>query len=147
MVEKSPRAKRGTPPPRRGKRAVVEEAAPDDDRPGRPSQPGAARRLLQAGVKALGDVQGDVLARQQRIFEVLLGIGQSPGWPKTEASAGQEPVADPFGKFEHVFDERVARSLARLGMPTPQELRALRDKVDELADLLQRLEGGRRRKP
>lgn len=87
-----------------------------------------------------------MLARQQRIFEVLLGIGQSPGWPKAGPSADREPVVDPFGKFEHVFDERVARSLARLGMPTPEELRALSNKVDELTDLLRRLEG-RRRKP
>jgi hypothetical protein len=92
-----------------------------------------ARSLISAGLKALGDVRGDIVARQSRIFELLLGIGQSPAWLEQAKSA----AADPYGKFEEVFDQRVARSLERLGMPSPQALRELVEQMKALTELLQ----------
>jgi hypothetical protein len=92
-----------------------------------------ARSLISAGLKALGDVRGDLVARQSRIFELLLGIGQSPAWLAQAKSA----AADPYGKFEEVFDQRVARSLERLGMPSPKALRELVEQMKALTELLQ----------
>ena len=92
-----------------------------------------ASSLIKAGLKALGDVRGDLVARQARIFEVLLGIGQSSAWV---SQAKRDPV-DPYGKFEEVFDQRVARSLERLGMPSPQKLRDLTAQIRALTELLQ----------
>ncbi len=106
-------------------------------------EPAGARALVKAGLKALGEVRGDMLARQARIFELLLGIGQAPGW--RDASAKQ--AADPFGKFEDVFDQRVARALVRLGMPSPQALQALAEQVNQLTELLAKAPGSPRKEP
>jgi len=146
MAGKSEDKARGARPSRRGARSATgtsgEPAAPQ------PVQidSGAAKRLLQAGIKALGEVPGDVMARQGRIFEVLLGIGQSPVWPAAKRLGEEAAAADPFDKFEHVFDERVARSLARLGMPSPQALAELGERVDRLTEALNKLEAARRKR-
>jgi poly(hydroxyalkanoate) granule associated protein phasin len=113
-------------------------AAPALEAP--PAEPEAtgARALIRAGLKALGDVRGDMVARQTRIFELLLGIGQSPAWSAASKSLAEaRAAADPFSKFEDVFDQRVARSLERLGMPSPQALRELADRIEALTLLLE----------
>jgi len=107
--------------------------------------PSGAKALIQAGLKALGDVRGDMVARQARVFELLLGIGQSPAWTG-EAAKRARSVVDPFGKFEDVFDQRVARSLERLGMPSPQALQALTEQVKLLTEMLAENEPAPRRK-
>ena len=98
-----------------------------------PANAHGARALIRAGLKALGEVRGDMLARQARVFELLLGIGQSPAW---SAPPRAEPPPDPFGKFEDVFDQRVARALERLGMPSPAQLRTLTERVEALSAAL-----------
>ena len=141
-TQKAPRKKASTTLPRvRGAKAeppVIDElsvpASGDDT---------GARALIRAGLKALGDVGGDMRARQARIFELLLGIGQSPIW---NAKARLPQAPDPFGKFEAVFDQRVASSLQRLGMPSPQELKELSDQVKLLTELLQQLQPKPRRR-
>ncbi|MDH6170392.1 hypothetical protein M2282_005562 [Variovorax boronicumulans] len=102
--------------------------------------PGKAEGLLRAGLKALDNVRNDVAKRQANVIEGLLGIGQG----KVDATAAKAaltrgfPSLDSFGirKFEDVFDQRVATALQRLGMPSAQEVQALRD---EVADLRERL--------
>jgi hypothetical protein len=127
----------GSLAPRPRKRAA---AAPVQPQPAEaPSGTGGAKALIRAGLKALGDVRGDMVARQTRIFELLLGIGQSPAWTAGAKNAAAA-AADPFGKFEDVFDQRVACSLERLGMPSPQALRELTEQMKTLTALLQDIE-------
>jgi len=105
-------------------------------------QKSGARALIRGALMALGEVPADMAARQVRIFELLLGIGQSPLWKKAESAAG----LDPFGKFEAVFDQRVERSLERLGMPSPQQLNELSDQVRALATEVRKLQSKPRRR-
>jgi len=123
-----PSARRTTPRPVTAKKTQTPGAVARAT-PAAATEPAGARALVKAGLKALGEVRGDMLARQARIFELLLGIGQAPGW---RASASEQ-AADPFGKFEDVFDQRVARALERLGMPSPQALQALAEQVQDLS--------------
>ena len=127
------RAVGGKPSPR--PRRAAAKAAPDAQAaaPEPPPAEGGAKALIRAGLKALGDVRGDMAARQARVFELLLGVGQSPAWP---ANSGERTrsLADPFGKFEEVFDQRVARSLERIGIPSPEVLQALVEQVKLLAE-------------
>lgn len=106
-------------------------------------QKSGARALIRGALKALGEVPADMAARQVRIFELLLGIGQSPLWKSKKQSAA---ALDPFGKFEAVFDQRVVRSLARLGMPSPQELKELSDRVRVLTAEVRKLHSKPRRR-
>jgi hypothetical protein len=117
-------------------RPARKKAAPSPAASARIAAVPGAGALIRAGLKALGDAPADMVARQKRIFEVLLGVGQSPAWTAPAKASAPAGDADPFGKFEDVFDQRVARSLERLGMPSPQQLRELIEQVRELNELL-----------
>lgn len=137
-TQKAPRKKASTTRTRSAKAGPP----PIDQVPASGDETGA-RALIRSGLKALGEVGGDMRARQARIFELLLGIGQSPIW---NAKARLPQAPDPFGKFEAVFDQRVVSSLQRLGMPSPQELKELSDQVKLLTELLQQLQPKPRRR-
>lgn len=96
-----------------------------------PAEKKTAEGLLRAGLKALGNVRDDVARRQSNVIEGLLGI-QKPDTPRAF------PGLDAFGirKFEDVFDQRVATAMQRLGMPTAEEVQALRDEVKSLREQL-----------
>ena len=103
------------------------------------SEPPAAKGplggdLLKAGLKALEDARGEVVTRHSRFFETLLGVN-------AEAGARKAKELFTLPTFETLFDERVARSLERLG--TAQALADLRAQIAALDERLQRLEGSR----
>jgi len=132
---KKPAAKKAAP--------VDSTAAPQTEEA---SQAGA-KGLLRAGLKALGTVRDDVVKHQTNIIESLLGIG------KTDPAGGKSatprfPGLDTFGirKFEDVFDQRVATSLQRLGMPSAQEFQELREQMRLLLEHVERIESGRRKR-
>jgi hypothetical protein len=108
--------------------AIAEEPAASSGEAG-------AKGLLRAGLKALGTVRDDVVKRQTNVIESLLGMGKPP-------------ALDTFGirKFEDVFDQRVATALERLGMPTAQEIQALREQMRQVLEHLERAESGRRKR-
>ncbi len=87
--------------------------------------------LLKAGLKALEDARGEVVTRHSRFFEALLGVNAETGTRKAK-----ELFTLPT--FENLFDERVARSLERLGIA--QALTDLRAQIAALDERLQRLE-------
>jgi len=126
--------------PKRAKSATTAKkaSAADNAPPAVPveaEKPAGAKGLLRAGLKALGEVRDDVVIRQSRIFEALLGIDTSPLLPR-----GIEAAKNLSGdaKFEDIFDQRVARSLERLGMPSPQALTALCRQLEAINEHLQR---------
>ncbi|MDP9994744.1 hypothetical protein J2W28_005083 [Variovorax boronicumulans] len=136
-AKKAPAAKKKAAAPRKAVPAAKKTTA----------APGKAEVLLRAGLKALDTVRNDVAKRQANVIEGLLGIGQG----KTDAAAGAKaaltrgfPSLDSFGirKFEDVFDQRVATALQRLGMPSAEEVQALRDEVTHLRERLARFERG-----
>jgi len=150
MVRKAQVSEKSSPPAARKRAAArparpVAQAAPATEEDAAAPAATGAKALIRAGLKALGEVRGDMVARQTRVFELLLGIGQSPAW---SANSGERTrsLADPFGKFEDVFDQRVARSLERLGMPSPQVLQALTEQVKLLAELASEAEPAKRPK-
>jgi hypothetical protein len=141
---------RKAPAPR--KKLAAKDAAPvTQEAVSEPRQQPAtagAKGLLRAGLKALGNVRDDVVKHQTHVIESLLGIG------KTDAEGGKGglprafPGLDTFGirKFEDVFDQRVATALQRLGMPSAQEVQALREQVQLLREQIERMESGRRKR-
>jgi len=132
--------KRAAPARPAGKAPSAKKAAPRKAAPAAkaPAEPGKAKGLLRAGLKALDTVRSDVAKRQANVIEGLLGIGQ-----------GKVPGLDGFGirKFEDVFDQRVATALQRLGIPGADEVQALRDEVARLRERVAQLEGPARAAP
>lgn len=133
------------PVPRCGVRKVIGMASKANKaKPGNAGKEeavGGAKGLLRAGLKALGDVRDDVVLRQSRVFEALLGIETSRavinGVEKLGAE-GREALG--LHKFEAVFDQRVARSLERLGVPSPEALANLVRQLEAINQHLQRIE-------
>ncbi|QGW84375.1 phasin family protein [Variovorax paradoxus] len=138
-AKKVPAARKTAAAAKKKPAAVTPKARPAE-------KTGGAEGLLRAGLKALGNVRDDVAKRQANVIEGLLGIGQG----KFDATAGAAkapltrgfPSLDSFGlrKFEDVFDQRVATALERLGMPSAQEVQALRAEVARLRERLAELE-------
>lgn len=62
------------------------------------------------------------------------------------ASEAQARASATWDKLEHVFEQRVARALHRLGVPTSKEIEALTRRVEALTASIERV-GGARRKP
>ncbi|MFV0680987.1 hypothetical protein [Ottowia sp.] len=85
-----------------------------------------AKTLLSVGVNALKGASKGVLARQVRIFDALFLPGTQTHHQERAESSSQN--------FETVLDERVARSLARLGYPPPEVLNALVSALLGMAD-------------
>lgn len=151
-AKKTVTAKKGAPrkkPAAKNAALVDSTAAPQTEETSQASQAGqaGAKGLLRAGLKALGTVRDDVVKHQTNVIESLLGIG------KTDAAGGKSapprfPGLDTFGirKFEDVFDQRVATSLQRLGMPSAQEFQELREQLRLLLEHVERIESGRRKR-
>jgi len=148
-AKKTVTAKKGAPrkkPAAKNAALVESTAAPQTEETSQATQAGA-KGLLRAGLKALGTVRDDVVKHQTNVIESLLGIG------KTDAAGGKSapprfPGLDTFGirKFEDVFDQRVATSLQRLGMPSAQEFQELREQLRLLLEHVERIESGRRKR-
>jgi hypothetical protein len=142
-AKKAPTARKGPAAKKTVAAAKKKTAAVTPNAP--PSPKAVGEGLLRAGLKVLGNVRDDVAKRQANVIEGLLGIGQ--GKPDAAAAAKAAvprgfPSLDSFGlrKFEDVFDQRVATALQRLGMPSAEEVRALRDEVARLHERLAQLE-------
>ncbi|WP_167784712.1 phasin family protein [Ramlibacter rhizophilus] len=138
---------------------------PDPDRPdpqspdnesGPESPRQSARRIWLAGLGALSRAQ----AEGGKLFDTLVQEGQTlqrrTNERVSQASARvSEAAADlsgratgGLGRLESLIEERLAKRLARLGLPDREEFEALRrrvetleNEVDELLDTLERYEG------
>ena len=112
-----------------------------------PPAPRATKNLLSAGIKALTSAHEEAVARQSRVFESLLGLGQ-----RREAERVAAPHAattlDPFGfkKFEDVFDQRVAKAMEHIGVPTAAAFAELKVEVERLRETVARHEAQARKR-
>ena len=117
----------------------------------------SAQQIWLAGLGAFAKAQGS----GGKVFETLMKEGVNLQ-RKTQAAAG-EKINEKFGdmadkmsamagevghkanaqwdKLETIFEERTARALSRLGVPSAKELAALAARVDALAAALARLGG------
>lgn len=137
-------------PSRRGsvRAPVRKRGAVPDEAPVTASVTEAAQpNLLRAGLKALGNARDEVVQRQSRVFEVLLGV--EPGQARSGLDAAAKKAAqEAFGlrKFEAVFDRRVVQALQRMGMPSIEALQALTEEVAALKAELRSLKAAQRRR-
>ena len=115
--------------------------------PAKPAVPEAAQpNLLRAGLKALGNARDEVVQRQSRVFEAILGIDTGPGSSGLGAARKAAQEALGLRKFEAVFDQRVLQALERMGMPSMQALQALTDEVAELKAEVRSLKAAKRKR-
>ena len=65
-----------------------------------------------------------------KVAEVTGNVGKAASEFSTRA---QSAATETWDKLEQVFEDRVSRSLKRLGVPTSREVQSLQRRVDELS--------------
>ncbi len=105
----------------------------------------SATQIWLAGVGAFGKARDE----RNKVFQALVREGRSIQLrtrAMAEESIGEvagrvtevrEKATESWDKLEQVFEERVSRALARLGVPTSKDVQALIKRVDELTASLQ----------
>ncbi|RYX89525.1 MAG: poly(hydroxyalkanoate) granule-associated protein [Comamonadaceae bacterium] len=118
-------------------------ATKDDDKPHDPIKD-SAQQIWLAGLGAFAKMQEE----GSKAFEALVKDGA--GMQKKTQQAAEETMAQAqarmagfasdfgtkaaggWGKLENIFEERVARALEKLGMPSAAEVAALQARVEAL---------------
>lgn len=126
-------------------------APPSDPVPTSGSVKDSAQQIWQAGLGAFSKAQ----AEGTRAFEALVKEG-TVLQRKTQAAA-EERLADAtsrmthmasdigskasgqWGKLESIFEERVAKALNQLGVPSADDIQALTARIDELQQTVREL--------
>lgn len=111
----------------------------------------SAQQIWLAGLGAFAKAQErgtKFQAESARIFDALVREGEArqsfvrkvTGKKVAEAAAKASGTWD---KLEQVFEDRVARSLSSLGVPTKKDIESLSKRVTELTEVVQGLNGGK----
>ena len=109
----------------------------------------SAQQIWLAGLGAFAKAQArgtKFQAESARIFDALVREGEArqsfvrkvTGKKVAEAAAKASGTWD---KLEQVFEDRVARSLSSLGVPTKKDIETLSKRVAELTEVVQNLNG------
>jgi poly(hydroxyalkanoate) granule-associated protein len=85
--------------------------------------------------KARNDLEGAVSDFRGEVENRMSGVKQ-----RTESVRKQ--AADNWDKLERIFEERVARALASLGIPTREDINGLSARVQSLAEQVRQLDAG-----
>ena len=101
---------------------------------------GAFGKAQEEGVKVFDALvrEGKTLeSRTRRMAETRVGVvSEKVGKAATRAT---EKANATWDRLEQVFEDRVARALNRLGVPTNKDIHALAKRVEELNETVRRL--------
>jgi poly(hydroxyalkanoate) granule-associated protein len=101
---------------------------------------GAFSRAQQEGMKVFESLvrQGERLQERTRRAAADTAAA-ARGAASAKAKEVQQMAGGTWDKLEQVFEDRVARALAKLGVYTQADVQRLAERVDELADAVNRL--------
>ena len=95
------------------------------------------QKVFDALVKEGNSIQKRTMRiTEDKMTEVTSRVGKFAGGLQKQANGT-------WDKLETVFEERVERALARLGVPTNKEIGDLTRRVEQLTASVQKLSGGR----
>jgi poly(hydroxyalkanoate) granule-associated protein len=105
----------------------------------------SAHQIWLAGLGAFSKAREE----RNKVFEALVkegrGIQQRIGEVTGKVNEVKDMVGrqatDSWDRLEQVFEDRVSRALARLGVPTSKDIKALMKRVDELTASVQAVGG------
>src|SRR5450830_650980 len=115
----------------------------------------SAQQVWQAGLGAFAKAQqegGRVFSRlveegsafQQRAEHRAADVGATVSGTVSKIADGVgKQASGSWDKLEQVFEERVARALATIGVPTQNEIAALHERIDQLSRQVAALSGAR----
>lgn len=113
----------------------------------------SAQQIWQAGLGAFAKAQEeggkvfsklvregtDLQKRTQKLAEDK--VSDVTGTVTKMADDVSSKASGSWDKLEHVFEERVARALASIGVPTQKDIQLLTKRVEELSDAVAQLSG------
>jgi len=115
----------------------------------------SAQQVWQAGLGAFAKAQqegGRVFSRlveegsafQQRAEHRAADVGATVSGTVSKIADGVgKQASGSWDKLEQVFEERVARALATIGVPTQNEIAALHERIDQLSRQVAALSGAK----
>ena len=83
---------------------------------------GAFAKAQENGAKAYEKLVSDGLTMQQKVHATA----------EEKLAEATQKVSGQWGKLENIFEDRVAKALTRLGIPSASELSALHARVEHL---------------
>ncbi|MFC5511177.1 phasin family protein [Massilia jejuensis] len=101
---------------------------------------GAFAKAQQAGGREFTRLVRDGSELQKRARQVE----DATDTVARKAERSSRRASGTWGKLEQVFEERVARALATIGVPARSEMEALNHRIDELERMLAELAGEQR---
>jgi len=126
----------------------------------------SAREIWLAGLGAFSVAQaesGKLLEQGNKLFEKLVSEGKKlekktrnmaetaagdiKGDVESKVGAVRQQAADNWDKLENIFEERVARVLGRLGVPSAEDVNKLSSRVQALSQKVTALTGSEAAKP
>ena len=93
---------------------------------------GAMAQAQAQGNKAMETLVNDGLAFQRKSQEQARAQLQEATERLSHLAQGLQPAAPKVDRLEHLFEDRVAKALQRLGMPSMQDVAALQARVAAL---------------
>jgi poly(hydroxyalkanoate) granule-associated protein len=115
----------------------------------------SAQQIWLAGLGAFAKTQEegakvfDALVKEGRTLETRTrkfartGMGSVTGPVGKAATRATARATATWDKLEQVFEDRVARALNRLGVPTNRDIQSLSKRVEELTASVRKLDGAR----
>ena len=102
----------------------------------------SVNQIWLAGLGAFSQAQKEGV----KLFEALVAEGEKVQGPtKTQADElfveGRARVTGAFDKLEEMLEERIARALQRLNVPSRKDIEVLSQRVAELTELAKKLPG------
>ncbi len=109
---------------------------------------GAFAKAQEEGTKVFDALvkEGEGLQQKTRkLAEAKINskVGEMTGTVQKFASKAQKQATEGWDKLEQVFEDRVARALNGLGVPTNRDIQALTKRVEELTASVNSLAGGK----
>jgi poly(hydroxyalkanoate) granule-associated protein len=115
----------------------------------------SAQQIWLAGLGAFGKAQAegakvfDALVKEGKNLEgrtrkfAQMRMGSVTGTVEKAATKASARATATWDKLEQVFEDRVARALNKLGVPTNRDIQNLSKRVEELTASVRKLDGGR----
>jgi poly(hydroxyalkanoate) granule-associated protein len=101
---------------------------------------GAFSRVQEEGSKVFEALTKEGLAIQRRTQEAAgEKMAEASGKMTHMASDIQSKAGQQWDKLENIFEERVAKALNKLGVPSARDVEALAARIDELNKSLQKV--------
>lgn len=134
----------------------AKKPSPSNTESKEPPHTAASKDIWLAGLGAMAQAQAQARAQGSKAFEALVAEGlafqrksQVAAQEKIHEAAAQfnqltqglgagltQPIGAKVDRLEHLFEDRVARALKSLGLPTSQEVAELQDRVTALEKAL-----------